>query len=492
MDDMLRQLLWTEWNVHGFDSAAGAVDLVGRCERLLALTGGLQTAASSSTSEATCLQEDHAELQVLLQDLSSFLSQLKEAKIAPNHRWDKWWEQGSKYARLLHAISNRLNDFMVNYLHHIWQVVAEDTDGTWEPPTVEALKLCKPVLCDEATTIWNTVNDCKRLASASTRSTGTASTVSLDSSLRSHDSNAEECDNAWKSSQSTAPLQWDFSPRSLPTSGWGSNGGVLRRRQDRIDQYRQTQLLRDLPSQDIPVVSLKIVLAQLEAGDTSPTIVAGKTAMMTLGYLGALMVSPLAMTFGLSAKEAFQETPLEAAAVLCHYLLEFELANGMVGTIENCVQDIYLYGGRSTRKEQHVVCTVPMLPGAVGSPDSLTRPLLLRDLIRFRNEQRQRPYRLFENNCKHFCLQALTGGQLFPTPTNYSRKEFLQVFFALCQGCYVAKESFDLFHRPALPLAQPPAEEQDQEEDPMMERSDRYDHLVATMVQLDLEYDDWE
>ena len=102
--------------------------------------------------------------------------------------------------------------------------------------------------------------------------------------------------------------------------------------------------------------------------------------------------------------------------------MEFELENGTIGTLENCVEDIYLYAGRSSRKQQHCVSRIPMTPGYVGSPDSLTQPLSLQDLIQFRNEQRQTPYRLWDNNCKHFVFLALTNGKLFPRASNYEEE----------------------------------------------------------------------
>ncbi|CAB9531542.1 expressed unknown protein [Seminavis robusta] len=502
LEELLLQLEHIQRQVPGFEEAAGQFDFCGRWDRLHKHTSRLSecTSMSRDDEDTLLLATDFEQIKELVCDCRSFLETLEDAKIAPRHRWQKWWDkqQSGKYQRPLEALSNRLNEVIVTHVHHVWDMVPlqveHDTDSTSTatlshfPFTMDQMGLTAPVQSEhEELTGWHG-KGCDKLSfsqrlSTSMRSTAsTASTVSMDSSMRSYsthnNSNNNNNNNGsssnWTDSASNnnQDLLWDFSPRPLPPSGWGSNGGAPKTRRDLQEQYVQTQRLREL-SQDIPVQQIRVVLAQLEAGDTSPTIVTAKTAMMTLGYFGALMVSPLAMTFGLTPQEAIHETPLEAAAVFSHYLLEFELADkdGTIATLENCVNDIYLYEGRSTRAQQHVVTTIPMLPGAIGAPNSVTRPLLLRDLIRFRNQQRQQPYRLFENNCKHFCVHALTGGDLFPKATNVDRTN-LEVFYQLCQGCYVQEECFDLFTDPRMPLL-PEEDEAEQEPPPMDDSSSK-------------------
>ena len=206
-----------------------------------------------------------------------------------------------------------------------------------------------------------------------------------------------------------------------------------------------------------PVQELRVVLAQLEPGDTSPTITNARAIMMTVGMLNALGTI---MTFqqkggdGVSATDALWQTPLEAAAILTHYILEFTLEDGTVGTIENCIHDIYLYAGRTPRRDRHCVCTIPMRPGRPHAPASLsvTRPLLLQDLIRYRNAKRQQPYRLRDNNCKHFVFHALTDGELFPAANNVAENmTSMKPFFDTCQANYVQESTFNMFTTPSLP-----------------------------------------
>jgi len=435
-----------------FTKAVDNLDLEGRCIRLKDHLEKLSQSAS-----VDLFQDDFRNFLRILQDLSSLLSTLNGSTFAPERAWVRWFRSGSgKFIKQLENVSNQLNDAIADHILNV-NINLPDNEVSEEknfPPTIDDMQLSRAVNNaeeeQEAPVLTFSANTrlCLQEPDKNTErfSIGTASTASLSST--SSPSNCFELDaNSILSVDeaiNATKVYWDFSPREIRQhKWWGSSSNVSRSRKDRIELCIKTQVLREMP-QNIPVKELRVVLAQLEAGDTSPGIVAGKAAVSTIGALGALLVSPLVDLGGVSAKDAISHTGDSAGAVFSHYLVEFELENGTVGTIENCVEDVYLYAGRSSRPLQHVVSRIPMAPGSMGSPDSLTKSIYLRDLIRFRNEERQRPYRLLDNNCKHFTYNALTSGRLFPKAGNFEG-DSTDAFFTVCQGCYVQKDSFPLF-----------------------------------------------
>ena len=290
-------------------------------------------------------------------------------------------------------------------------------------------------------------------SSTSTASTATSKTdmssmsvTGLEGSGRSIDSAQTGLfDDSSKGDEGGAfsSLHWDFSPRGTTSDHKAQS------RRERMELYLKMQALRDAckSSQNKPIKELRIVLAQLGARDTnhSQMIGSAKAVITSVGMVGAVLASPFAMAVqGSSASDALLQSPKEAAASLSHYILEFELEDGTMGTMENCVDEVYLYAGRTHRQERHCVCRIPMRPGNEHAPNSLTRPLFFQDLLRFRNEQRQTPYSLMDNNCKHFIYQALMGGQLFPRASNQNPAA-KNAFSVLCQSKYAQEQTFDMY-----------------------------------------------
>lgn len=115
--------------------------------------------------------------------------------------------------------------------------------------------------------------------------------------------------------------------------------------------------------------------------------------------------------------------------MFCHYVVQFQLENGLIGTIEHCVDDIQLYEGKSTRNEKHVVLDVDLIHLDINKS--------LLDLVRLRNQHRKTPYCLWSNNCKHFAFQALNAliGNVYYIS---HRKVVLEVnrFCSMCQYMY--------------------------------------------------------
>jgi hypothetical protein len=431
--------------IPAFAEVANAGDLEGRCNRLQAHFKRL-----SQSSSVDLFQRDFDVFHILFQDLRRFLTSLRDNEISKATAPQRFWftTRGGKYTKQWARLNNQLNDAIADHVLNVSVNIPErevHEDKNW-PPTIEHMQLSKPSNC---TSVEEQQEALMLVARRSIEETDNGEEKKDDID----DNNAAKMMNASSTSilRCGVPnlLHWDFSPRQEKRQRgggglFGSSSNASKSRKDRTELYVKTQVLRDMP-QDTPLKELRVVLSQLEPGDTSPGIMAGRAVMMSIGTLGALLVTPLIDLGGISAKEAMTQAPLEAAAVFSHYLIEFELEDGTLGTLENCVEDVYLYAGRSSRPQQHIVCRIPMTPGSMGSPDSVTEPLYLRDLIRFRNEERQLKYNLLTNNCKHFVLKALSSGRLFPKATNLDQ-ESLDVFFAVCQGCYVQRDTFSLFH----------------------------------------------
>jgi hypothetical protein len=84
--------------------------------------------------------------------------------------------------------------------------------------------------------------------------------------------------------------------------------------------------------------------------------------------------------------------------MFCHYAIEFQLENGLVGTLENCVDDVYLYEGTSTRAGKFGVLVADL--------EILDIYRSVADLVRLRNQYRSVPYIVTKNNCKHFAFEV--------------------------------------------------------------------------------------
>ena len=79
-----------------------------------------------------------------------------------------------------------------------------------------------------------------------------------------------------------------------------------------------------------------------------------------------------------------------------HFLVEIELEDGTMCTLERCADDVYLYEGESSRRKKHCVLINEHVYG-----------ISLGDLIRIRNEERKVPYKLHGNNCIDFAWKTL-------------------------------------------------------------------------------------
>jgi len=477
LGDIIISIQTLKQEIPAFQQATDAVDLEGRCLRLKAHFERLGASPS-----VVMFQQDFDMFEVLLQKLNAFLTPITEAKVAravTPQSWERHFALSSstssdsskgssggrdgKYTKSLARLNNLLNDTIADHILNLSVNIPEkevNEDKKW-PPTIEYMRLSKPSnkaeIVEEETREkqealkMNFTAQTRRIIEQAQMDVMDDSAMSASCRRRLDDGDDSEYDPGMDASSTSIlrcgnpRLHWDFSPMEFkPSAGvFGSSSNFSKSRKHRIELYIKTQVLREMP-QDTQVMELRVVLSQLEPGDTSPGIMAGKAAMMSIGTLGALLVAPLIDLGGVSAKEAVSQAPLEAAAVFSHYLMEFELEDGTIGTLERCNEDVYLYAGRSSRPQQHTVSRIPMIPGCMGSPDSLDEPLFLRDLIRFRNEERQDKYSLLSNNCKHFVQKALSSGQLFPRANNLD-EESLDAFFAVCQGCYVQGDQFSLF-----------------------------------------------
>jgi len=245
---------------------------------------------------------------------------------------------------------------------------------------------------------------------------------------------------------------WDFSraPSSTSNTRFGSLSNSCSSRKARQVYYSNIQALRAL-DQTTPITQLRVCLANLDPGDTTPAMLVGRTLMTSVaapvyGLTAGVAFGAKALLTGrnclgqpsegvlrdakFGASSAFQF----AKNVFSHFLLEFDLekeeSNGtnttVTGTLERCVDDVHLYQGESSRANKKCVFYV----NCSSSNSSLPQPRLrLVDLILYRNETRQLVYGVKGNNCKDFVWEFLLRMFQMDAPPNYS-------FSSSCQTIY--------------------------------------------------------
>jgi len=243
--------------------------------------------------------------------------------------------------------------------------------------------------------------------------------------------------------------------------------------------------------EDLRVVSIDVVLSQIEPGDSTPALsysVTGVQALArTLAAIGVRAVVAGSGAATLAKSIAYKANPrnyysrnrtippeqeedpsdsrpvvwnkgkgrgngrresraaIHAKAfgnIIRHFLLEFTLEDGTVYTMEKTPKGIELYPGSTVRKQRQSVwhiklCTRPSRSGGCQSTTSSQKPVFLRDLVRF-CRQANPGYHTFKSNCKHFSWDALTTilgteAVTFETPTEFRTVESYGEFRDLSQ-----------------------------------------------------------
>ncbi|CAB9519787.1 expressed unknown protein [Seminavis robusta] len=175
-------------------------------------------------------------------------------------------------------------------------------------------------------------------------------------------------------------------------------------RKDRKAYYERLIAVRAI-DQAARVTEIRVVLANLDPGDTTFPVHAAKTVLtvsgvVTGGIVGAIngLVSMVKTGSVSKGFDSAKQTATSAVSVcrnsFLHWLMEIDLQDGSTCTLERCADDVYLYEGKSSRQNQHCVFKIPV--------NNSFAEYSMRQLIRFRNKQRKVPYNLHGNNCVHF------------------------------------------------------------------------------------------
>jgi hypothetical protein len=342
------------------DSASNAVmkfrkeslQLSKPCGRIRLHMDHLLKQANSSAAQDLELEGEIEQLHAVFEQVKTFLELLGNVRLMTKEINDK--EYNKRFKDLRQEIDRAWNDFVTASNDH-GSVTEEDESGSDDDPDVDFDFSTAPV---------------------PVHSFGSSLPSLSSSSSSSHSLSASSIIRADRKTLGSS----SFPSLSSSSSSSHSLSATGIRWADRIEP-----LLR--MDQSVTVTKFVVVGSKMEGNDST---LADSISFTILLY--PYMINTI---FEFTRRDALSMKS-KVFADFRHFHLQIELSNGTCCILERCVDDVYLYHGESDRREQVPYFTTQNVSGVT-----------LKDLIRLRNAERQRPYDLLTNNCKHFVFYAL-------------------------------------------------------------------------------------
>ena len=201
-------------------------------------------------------------------------------------------------------------------------------------------------------------------------------------------------------------VEWDVAEAPSGKSMLGTRSPLASYASNKDNQIYHSRVQRLLVlDQSTCVTAVRVCLAHLDPGDTTFAVRAGKLAGKVVA--GAPLALPTAMLkedprtirqdrLGGYLNRSWTRASNNWTNKFLHFLVELDLEDGTMCTLERCADDVYLYEGESSRRKKHCVLANDNING-----------ISLGDLIRIRNEERKVPYKLNGNSCIDFAWKTI-------------------------------------------------------------------------------------
>ena len=201
-------------------------------------------------------------------------------------------------------------------------------------------------------------------------------------------------------------VEWDVTEAPSAKSVLGTRLPLASYASNKDNQIYHSRVQRLLVlDQSIHVTAVRVCLAHLDPGDSTYAVRAGKLAGKVAA--GAPLALPTAMLkedprtirqdrLGGYLNRSWTRASNNWTNRFLHFLLELDLEDGTMCTLERCADDVYLYEGESSRRKKQCVLSNEHVKG-----------ISIGDLIRIRNEERKVSYKLNGNSCIDFAWKTL-------------------------------------------------------------------------------------